>query len=293
MLPPTKKEILEACHSLLLADQDEKASKEKSKKPRKADKENCTPGASPKKRTIAVQWSKEKYYPLTDQLLTLIKAKPRYCQAFRFSKDITRNVLSGGKKTAELYKEIAEALFVTPEGSQYSSSDLLTLQNAVSNRVAALKKAYCEHREELGATGQCLVESGCQDEITAGLKLANVWAKIEPPSSIPHTNKCKAIADKVQEIADMDYSQRMKITKIKEQEKTNRSQAKYQSKHALEMAHMEFQHREAESACQHQLQLLEKQVELEHLRLQGHGHGPRHAHSSHVVPAPALGPGPS
>jgi hypothetical protein len=115
-------------------------------------------------------------------------------------------------------------------------------------------------------------------------------AKIEPPTSIPRTNKRKAIADKVQEIADMDRSQRMKIAKIKEQEKTNRSQAKYQSKHALEMARMEFQRREAESARQHQFQLLEKQVELERLRLQGHGHGLGHAHSSHVVPAPALGP---
>ncbi|KAF8219547.1 hypothetical protein L208DRAFT_1382979 [Tricholoma matsutake] len=91
----------------------------------------------------------------------------------------------------------------------------------------------------------------------------------------------------------MDHSQRMKIAKIKEQEKNNRSQAKYQSKHALEMARMEFQCHEAESACQHQLQLLEKQVELEHLRLQGHGHGLGHTHSSHVVPAPALGTGPS
>jgi hypothetical protein len=46
-------------------------------------------------------------------------------------------VSSGGKKAAELYKEIAEALFVTLEGSQYSSSDLPTLQKAVSNRVSA------------------------------------------------------------------------------------------------------------------------------------------------------------
>jgi hypothetical protein len=55
MPSPTKKEILKACHILLLADQDEKAAKKKSKKPQKADKENCTPGASLKKCTIAVQ----------------------------------------------------------------------------------------------------------------------------------------------------------------------------------------------------------------------------------------------
>ena len=115
-------------------------------------------------------------------------------------------------------------------------------------------------------------------------------AKIELPTSIPHTNKHKAIADKVQKIANTDCSQHMKIAKIKEQEKTSRSQAKYQSKHALEMAHMEFQHHEAESACQHQLLILEKQVELECLRLHGHGHGLRHAHFSNVVSAPAPGP---
>ncbi|KAF8224432.1 hypothetical protein L208DRAFT_1381086 [Tricholoma matsutake] len=101
----------------------------------------------PKKCTIAVQWSKEKYCSLTDQLLTLIEAKPHYCQAFGFSKDITGNVSSSQKKTAELYK---------------------------------LKKAYCEHHEELGATGQGLVESGCQDEITAGSKLANIWGPWQP-----------------------------------------------------------------------------------------------------------------
>jgi hypothetical protein len=55
MLPPTKKEVLEACHVLLLAEQDEKAAKRKSRNPRKNNKENCTPSMSPKKRhTIAV-----------------------------------------------------------------------------------------------------------------------------------------------------------------------------------------------------------------------------------------------
>jgi hypothetical protein len=113
-------------------------------------------------------------------------------------------------------------------------------------------------------------------------------AKVEYPTSIPRTNKRKAIADRVQEIADMDRSQRMKIAEVKEREKTSRSQAKYQSKHALEMARMEFQRREAEYARQHQLQMLEKQVELERLKLQVHGHG--HTHLSHVVPPPTPGP---
>ena len=56
MPPPTKKEILEARRVLLLAEQDEKAAKKKPQKPRKNNKENCTPNALPKKkRTIAVQ----------------------------------------------------------------------------------------------------------------------------------------------------------------------------------------------------------------------------------------------
>ena len=87
-------------------------------------------------------------------------------------------------------------------------------------------------------------------------------AKIEPPTSIPHTNKCKAIADEVQEITDMDHSQHMKIAEIKEQEKTNQSQAKYQSKHALEMARIQFQCHEAEAARQHQLQYLRSRLNL-------------------------------
>jgi hypothetical protein len=43
MPPPTKKEILEAHRVLLLSEQDAKAVKKKTKKPRKNDKENCTP----------------------------------------------------------------------------------------------------------------------------------------------------------------------------------------------------------------------------------------------------------
>jgi hypothetical protein len=43
MPPPTKKEILKARHVLLLSEQDAKAVKKKTKKPRKNDKENCTP----------------------------------------------------------------------------------------------------------------------------------------------------------------------------------------------------------------------------------------------------------
>jgi hypothetical protein len=45
-------------------------------------------------------------------------------------------VSSSGKKVAELYMEIVEAMFVTLEGSQYPSSDLLALQKAASNHIA-------------------------------------------------------------------------------------------------------------------------------------------------------------
>jgi hypothetical protein len=41
--------------------------------------------------------------------------------------------------------------------------------------VYRLKKAYREHHEELGVTGQGFVETGQQDEIMAGSKLANIW----------------------------------------------------------------------------------------------------------------------
>jgi len=59
--------------------------------------------------------------------------------------------------------------------------------------------------------------------------------------------KCKSIHEHVQEIATQDCTQRLKATKVKEQEKTVHSQVKSQVKNTLEMVKMEYSWWEAEA----------------------------------------------
>jgi hypothetical protein len=81
--------------------------------------------------------------------------------------------------------------------------------------------------------------------------------------------KRKSIHEHVQDIATQDRTQRLKVTKVKEQEKTVRSQAKSQAKNTLEMVKMEYSRREAERQHQHELSILERQIDLERLRRGG------------------------
>ena len=81
--------------------------------------------------------------------------------------------------------------------------------------------------------------------------------------------KCKSIHEHVQEIAMQDCTQRLKLIEVKQQEKTNHAQVKSQAKNTLEMARMEYQWREAERQCQHELSMLDRQIELKQLRRGG------------------------
>ncbi|KAJ7491591.1 hypothetical protein B0H11DRAFT_2008425 [Mycena galericulata] len=184
---PTQKQLLEA--QLILAQA--KATPQRKRKPKNdANKENPpkkskkkatkpTAPAESKRKAPAVQWSKPDFYHLTDQLLTLIESKPSYRQAFGFDKGTTGTVSTGGKNLGNLHAEIAEALFVTPEGSKYTIDDLPALESVIKNRIGTLKTKYKEHRSTLGATGQGLVENDKEADIEPGSNIENIWDLIK------------------------------------------------------------------------------------------------------------------
>jgi hypothetical protein len=72
--------------------------------------------------------------------------------------------------------------------------------------------------------------------------------------------------ERIEEMASQDRSQRIKLTDIKEKQKTARATAKYDAKNSLEMARLQHQQREAEAQRQHELVMMERQMQLEAMR---------------------------
>ncbi|KDR81305.1 hypothetical protein GALMADRAFT_222736 [Galerina marginata CBS 339.88] len=186
---PTQRQILEdRLHESI----NKKAAK-RSKNPPAAQKAKSVPGKENRaarasqrqavqkavKKPATIQWAKVENHPLTDQLLTIIEDKPRYRQAFGFSKEPGTNATTGGQTLVDLYTEVAGELLVSGEDSNFTEDDLPELQKVVSNRISALKKLYRDNRNELGQTGQGLVDSETTHEIEAGTHLANVWDRIK------------------------------------------------------------------------------------------------------------------
>ena len=75
-----------------------------------------------------------------------------------------------------------------------------------------------------------------------------------------------SMMDQITELANEDRSQRLKIIEVKQKEKTRRSQAKYQTQSKLELARMRHQEQQAALQRQHDLVMMERQMELERLR---------------------------
>ncbi|KAJ7938751.1 hypothetical protein B0H13DRAFT_1941485 [Mycena leptocephala] len=303
-----------------------------------------------------VRWSKEDSYHLTDELLTIIEGKPRYRQAFGFSKGIAGPVDTGGKKLPQIHADVAEDLFIKDKpDTKYTAEDVTALGVVVKNRVGALKTKYSHYHQKLGATGHGLVAEGKEGEIKENSDIANAWdeitkkfrwylrmhdlmgsspvinrsavahsqtrvdlgvldrggqahhgpiqfdsdddadkisnwepsspsgaasdkdddddddnedddvpatpamkAKAEasaPPLSSARGSKRKSIQDHIQDLTTHNQSQRLKL-----------AEAKYEAKSNLEMARLQHQQREAERQRQHELQMLERQMQLEAMR---------------------------
>jgi hypothetical protein len=80
------------------------------------------------------------------------------------------------------------------------------------------------------------------------------------------TKRKVSMMDQITELANEDRSQRLKIIEVKQREKTRRSQAKFQTQNELELARMRHQEQQAALQRQHDLIMMERQMELERLR---------------------------
>lgn len=91
--------------------------------------------------------------------------------------------------------------------------------------------------------------------------------------------------DQVGDMAQQDRVQRLKLTEIKEKEKTVRSKTKVNIRREIEMARMRHQDDQAEKQRQHELRMIERQLELERIRAGNQNHGlPPHLGPSHPIP---------
>lgn len=84
-------------------------------------------------------------------------------------------------------------------------------------------------------------------------------------SSAARGSKRKALHEQVFEVAAEKRAQRLKKSTIKEKEKTTHSRYKYELKSKLELAKLEHEQRQAEAERVHQMAMLDRQIELEHL----------------------------
>ncbi|KAF8209187.1 hypothetical protein K438DRAFT_2066189 [Mycena galopus ATCC 62051] len=151
---------------------------------RKKNAEKDVKEAKAKRNPPAVEWSKEAFHFMTDELLTVVESKPRYRQAFGFEKGIEGPVDTGGEKPAAIQAHVAEAFFITPQDPddpdpKYTAQDLPELAKVVQNRIKALKKSYTENRKTLGETGHGLVAAGKKEEIKGGTEIANAWDAVQ------------------------------------------------------------------------------------------------------------------
>jgi hypothetical protein len=92
--------------------------------------------------------------------------------------------------------------------------------------------------------------------------------------------------DQITDLANEDRSQRLKIVEVKQKEKTRRLQAKFQTQNELEHARMRYQEQQAALQRQHDLLMMERQMELERIRAAAN---PQAAFASGAYHGPAYG----
>ncbi|KAJ7737139.1 hypothetical protein DFH07DRAFT_966583 [Mycena maculata] len=85
----------------------------------------------------------------------------------------------------------------------------------------------------------------------------------------PRGTKRKSMQEHVEEIATADRAQRAKVAEIRENGKTARAKGKFEAKSELELAKMRHQATEAERQRQHEIAMMDRQMELERIRQAG------------------------
>jgi hypothetical protein len=103
------------------------------------------------------------------------------------------------------------------------------------------------------------------------------------------TKRKVSVMDHVTELANEDRSQCLKMIEVKQKEKTRRSQARYQTQNELELARMRHQEQQAALQRQHDLVMMERQMELERLRNNSATAYPQATLAPGAYPGPAYG----
>ncbi|KAG1732573.1 hypothetical protein EDB19DRAFT_2003563 [Suillus lakei] len=111
----------------------------------------------------------------------MAKESNTYRKAFGFALlPSSGKVASTGDRPANLYQQLATALFLDHEDSLWKDVDLNDLAETVKNCVAnGLHKAFIKHCDSMSQTGQGLIDADREDEITFGSKIFNAWDQVK------------------------------------------------------------------------------------------------------------------
>ncbi|KAF8584902.1 hypothetical protein K439DRAFT_1616389 [Ramaria rubella] len=130
--------------------------------------------------TAIVKWASPDLHYLTSRLITMISENRVWRQAFNFdTSESSEPINSGGKKMVDHQREIACILLRDDPSGKWADSDMKTLGIVIKNRINVLKKKYLELYNELGSTGNGLIQEDREQEIWEDSAIANVWDKIQ------------------------------------------------------------------------------------------------------------------
>lgn len=118
---------------------------------------------------------------------------------------------------------------------------------------------------------------------------AKVASLLEAISTQRGTKRKASVMEQISEMANEDRSQRVKIVEVKQKGKTSRSRVKYTTQNELEVARLKHQERESALQRQHDLVMMDRQMELERIRSAGHPLFPPGPYHGHGPPAPGYG----
>ncbi|KAG1864100.1 hypothetical protein C8R48DRAFT_773322 [Suillus tomentosus] len=179
-LPPSPSKLLAA---KLLVPKAKKAARRPKVKPNLGDAASIKKAAPSSNRRV-VNWSDPNMSALTDKLLTVISEHVTHKVAFGFDKGDAGSVNSSGKKVKEHTEHTAEKVLLLDDlgnedpTSRWKDVEISKLGKSIYQRIRYLKESYSKHYQELGQTGQGLLTTDHQHEITPDTPLANMRDKI-------------------------------------------------------------------------------------------------------------------
>ncbi|KAH7917118.1 hypothetical protein BV22DRAFT_1200347 [Leucogyrophana mollusca] len=187
--PPSPTQLLKAKLLVSKAERSKKSAQTaKGRKARKNSSDENTPLGDPPgsgTRVVLVDWSNPDLHHLTDKLLAIIAEHPVYKVAFGFDKGTESSINSGGKKLKAHHESLAQKVLLQDDfglvdpSSQFANYPIDKLGVSVKNRIKNLKENYIKHRDQIGETGQGLLDEDRESDITAGSELANIWDKVK------------------------------------------------------------------------------------------------------------------